>query len=80
MEQTVFLDDPSYSLYTRASGEATKPHKKVRVETDGCAQQEIADFPDTVIGKGLCQPTKLIRYYFLSTEEWHAARRVTSGG
>jgi len=77
--KTVFRDEPNYSLYTRAAGEVTKPHKKVRVLTGEGAPWEITDFPDTVIDKKLCQPTRLTRYYFTSIEELETARNVMLG-
>jgi phosphohydrolase domain-containing protein len=43
----IFRDEASYNLYTRASGEAAKAHKMVRVQTGMADRRRLQNFPTT---------------------------------
>lgn len=77
--KSIFRDEASYNLYTRASGEAAKAHKMVRVLTGEGTPKEITEFPDSVISGKLLEKMKLTRYYFFSAEERQAADKEMKG-
>lgn len=76
--RTVFMDEPSYSLYA-ISTEQPREHNKVRVRTGDGGTREIIAFADAVISKSLATPRKLSRFYFLNVDERDAADKIMRG-
>lgn len=76
--KSVFVDEPSYDLYS-VSSEAPQEHKKVRIRVGDLETREITDFEDSVISSTLTKRRQLSRYYFLDDDECAAAEKDMRG-
>lgn len=76
---TIFRDEASYNLYSQAKGDMMQEHKKVRVRAGDGSLKEITEFPDTAIRDALTKKNKMIRYYFLTSEEREATEKAMTG-
>lgn len=78
LDKSVFVDEPTYNLYSITT-EETREHNKVRVRTGDGGTCEIIGFEDAVISSSLATSRKLSRFYFLSADDRDAADKIMRG-
>lgn len=81
LDVSVFLDAPQLNLYGRIGENSVKEHKKVRVVVGGIGggTREITDLVGAVVSAELTKNQRLVRFYFLKSEEYELARKILEG-